>query len=240
MHSHRPKPSGPPRKAGFSLIELLTVIAIISVLMTVGAIGIGSLLGGKGVTSGVASAESVFDEARSTAVSQRTKARVLIDVTDPKNQNYLRRMLVAYEELDDDGNPKSNVWTISNRGLMLPDQVYFSRVYSKKSLTGSGELDKMSLNGVARDYVGEYYYYEFNEEGICRPSSTGMEKVGAEKPGNATFVLGTGVREVNSEEPRVTASTKRDFGGFVIWRNGRTSIFRSPNQLNIPENITKF
>jgi len=239
MYSQPPNLSRPPRKAGFSLIELLTVIAIISVLMTVGAIGIGSLLGGKGVTSGVASAESVFDEARSTAVSQRTKARVLIDATDPSKPSYLRRMLVAYEELDDEGNPKNDQWTISNRGLMLPDQVYFSRVYSKKSLTGGGELDKMSLTNVARDFRGEYYYYEFNAEGICRPPSA-TDTVGTEKPGNATFVIGTGVREVNSEEPRVTASTKRDFGGFVIWRNGRTSIFRNPNQINIPGNVTKF
>lgn len=222
------------------MIELLTVIAIISVIMTAGAVGISSLLGGKGTTSGVASAESVFDEARSTAVSQRTRARVLIDVNDPSKPTYLRRMLVAFEELDEDGNPKNGQWTISNRGLMLPDQVYFSRAFSKKSLTSGGELDKMTLSNVGRDYMGEYYYYEFNSEGICRPAPAGADSVGSEKPGNATFVLGTGIREANAEEPRVTASTKRDFGGFVIWRNGRTSIFRNPDQINIPESVTKF
>jgi prepilin-type N-terminal cleavage/methylation domain-containing protein len=240
MYFHRPKSSRPPRAAGFSLIELLTVIAIISILMTVGAIGIGSLLGGKGVTSGVASAEAVFDEARSTAVSQRTKARVLIDATNPRNPTYLRRMLVAYEELDDEGNPKTNQWTISNRGVILPDQVYFSKIYSKKSHTSGGEIDKMTLSNVGRDFIGEYYYYEFNEEGICRPASDTDVAVGDEKPGNATFVVGTGLREPNAEAPRVTASTKRDFGGFVIWRNGRTSVFRNPSQMNIPENITQF
>jgi hypothetical protein len=31
--------------------------------------------------------------------------------------------------------------------------------------------------------------------------------------------------------PKVTASAKRDFGGFVVWRNGRTSVFRSPEQM---------
>lgn len=240
MHSHHPKLSRPPRKAGFSLIELLTVIAIISILMTVGAIGIGSLLGGKGVTSGVASAESVFDEARSTAVSQRTKARVLIDATNPRNPTYLRRMLVAFEELDENGNPKTNQWTISNRGVMLPDSVYFSKTFSKKSISSGGEIDKMMLSNAGRDFIGEYYYYEFNEEGICRPASGSDVPVGNEKPGNATFVIGTGVREPNGEQPRVTAATKRDFGGFVIWRNGRTSVFRTPSQINIPEGVTQF
>src|SRR5688572_6629888 len=101
MHFDLPKSPRRPRSSGFSLIELLAVIAIMSILMTVAAIGVGGVLGGKGVTSGVASAESIFDEARSTAVSKRTRARVLMDVTDPKNrETYLRRMLVAYEELD--------------------------------------------------------------------------------------------------------------------------------------------
>ncbi|MGA0854875.1 MAG: prepilin-type N-terminal cleavage/methylation domain-containing protein, partial [Luteolibacter sp.] len=48
----------------FTLVELLVVIAIMSILMTAGAIGLGGI-GGKGVTSGVASAEALFDEARS-------------------------------------------------------------------------------------------------------------------------------------------------------------------------------
>lgn len=92
------------RARGFSLIELLAVIAIISILMTVAAIGVGGVLGGKGVGTGVAIAEAVFDEARAAAVSKRTKARVLIDISDPKNrENYLRRILVVYQELDDNG-----------------------------------------------------------------------------------------------------------------------------------------
>jgi hypothetical protein len=34
-----------------------------------------------------------------------------------------------------------------------------------------------------------------------------------------------------TERPRVTSAGKRDFGEFAIWRNGRTSIFRSPDQI---------
>ena len=56
---------------GFTLVEMLVVIAIMSILMTAGAIGL-SGMGGKGVTSGVASAESLFDEARSMAIGERT------------------------------------------------------------------------------------------------------------------------------------------------------------------------
>ncbi len=221
----------PPKRsqaAGFSLIELLTVIAIMSILMTAGAIGIGSILGGKGTTSGVASAESLFDEARSTAVSKGTRARLLVDATDPKDQaNYLRRMLVAYEELDDNGNPQKDQWTISGRGIFLPDQTYFSQDFSKKNQATGSQLDQMTLSNVSRAFQGNYFYYEFNEEGIST------------MPG-ASFIIGTGARPVNSDKPQVTASTKRDFGGFIVWRNGRTSVFRSPDQMNLPGDVVKF
>jgi Tfp pilus assembly protein FimT len=210
------------------LIELLTVIAIIAILMTAGAVGIGSILGGKGTTSGVSSAESIFDEARSTAVSKRTKARVLIDVSDPKNKgNYLRRMLVAYEDLDENGNPQENKWTISSRGVFLPDQTFFSRDFRKNNQATGSQLDEMTLSNVNRDFLGDYVYYEFNGEGIST------------NPG-ASFVVGSGAREIGSKQPRVTASTKRDFGGFIVWRNGRTSVFRSPEQMNLPGDITTF
>lgn len=56
----------------------------------------------------------------------------------------------------------------------------------------------------------------------------------------ASFVVGTGARGLSDKNPRVTGGAKRDFGGFVIWRNGRTSLFRSPDQMNIPSSVTTF
>ena len=228
MHIDLLKSPRRPRSSGFSLIELLAVIAIMSILMTIAAIGVGGVLGGKGVTSGVASAESIFDEARATAVSKRTRARVLVDITDPKNrETYLRRLLVAYEELDDQGNPEQDNWVIAGRAVMLPEQTYFSRTFSKKDQNGAGELEQMTLSNVNRSFQGEYLFYEFNGEGICAT------------PG-ASFIIGTGARDIGGQKPQVTASTQRDFGGFVVWRNGRTSIFRSPEQMNLPSKIQYF
>lgn len=223
------KSSRKTRLRGFSLIELLAVIAIISILMTVAAIGVGGVLGGKGVSTGVATAEAVIDEARAAAVSKRTRSRVLVDVTDPKNrENYLRRILVVYEELDESGLTEKENWVVASRAVFLPDQTYFSRAFSTKDHSGAGgELEQMSLSNVNRSFQGEYVYYEFNGEGI---STT---------PG-ASFIVGTGARNPGDPKPTVTASTKRDFGGFVIWRNGRTSAFRSPEQMNLPSEIKNF
>lgn len=211
------------RASGFTLVEMLVVIVIMSILMTAGAIGL-SGMGGKGVSSGVASVEGLFDEARAVAVGQRTRARVLVakNLTNVPEEN-LRRVVVARQALKPDGSvdPNGN-WELVSRPLTLPDQVYFSQEYSRKDHeAGTGEPEVMTLQGKASS-VGDYYYYEFNSEGICIT------------PG-ASLVLGTGTRPLNAkndERPRVTASGKRDFGGFVVWRNGRTSSFRSPEQIS--------
>src|SRR6478672_2565753 len=88
------------RSRGFTLVEMLVVIAIMSILMTAGAIGLGGM-GGKGVTSGVASAESLFEEARATAVGRNLRACVLVAKTLTNNPaDDLRRIVVAYEETE--------------------------------------------------------------------------------------------------------------------------------------------
>jgi prepilin-type N-terminal cleavage/methylation domain-containing protein len=220
--------SRPTRKSGgFSLIELLVVILIISLLLTLGAVGLRGI-GGKGVTTAVTTTEAVFDEARAIAVGKGTKARVLIDVDDIQDlDNYKRRILVAYEELDDQGEPVKEQWVLASRAVTLPERTYFSQTFSKKEHEkGTGELEEMNLTTGKTNFDGKYLYYEFNSEGICTT------------PG-ASFIIGTGVRP-DGQEPRVTGEGRRDFAGFVVWRNGRTSLFRGPDEIGIPTDLTNF
>jgi len=218
----------------FTLVELLVVIAIISILMTAGSIGL-SGIGGKGVTSGVANAEALFSEARSTAVGKNLRACVLVAKTLTNNrENDLRRIVVAYEETEKDAakpnfgqakNPNSATpnWELSSRGAVLPDQTFFSSKLSKKDhAAGSGDIETIPhsrIVGAKATFQGTYYIYEFNAQGICKT------------PG-ASFIIGSGAKRANATEPVVTSSGKRDFGGFVIWRNGGTSAFRSPDQIS--------
>lgn len=221
---------------GFTLVEMLVVIAIMGILMTAGAIGL-SGMGGKGVSSGAAAAEALFDEARVMAMGKKTKTRVLIakDLTNSAADN-LKRLLVISEELDANGSPKTpETWVLSSRGVTLPDQTFFSQEYSKKNFSSSDSLDEMSLTDVKALYVGTYYYYEFNAEGICTTPTS--------KDTSSSFIIGAGARMLNaasSVKPKVTGSAKRDFGGFVVWPNGQTSAFRSPDQINIPTGVSTF
>lgn len=210
------------RAGGFTLVELLVVIAIISVLMTLGAIGINSLSGGKGVSSAVSQAEAIFHFARQAAVANNTRARVLIprelSGVAPRHPDNRRRLLVAIQD------PETNEWRLTDRGEFLPQNVYFSELFS---LTAEGaQIQTATIPGLPPAFAGTYYFYEFNSEGVASSPA-------------ARFIVGNGVWPPG-KELRVASRNQRDFGGFVIWRNGRTSLFRSPDQMNIPASVTTF
>lgn len=214
----------------FTLLEVLTVIAIISVLMTAGAIGLGNITAGKGTSSAIASCESLFEEARTTAISKRCKARVMIDLIDPNTENYLRRIVIVHEEIDPNtGSPRTPTnWVLASRGYVMPSGTYFSKTLSNLDAGGAIKEEPMTSTGISASYRGNYAYYEFNGEGIFK------------EPG-ADFIIGTGTRNRNTgAAPRTTTAAARDFAGFVIWRNGRTSSYRSPDQMSIPASTTTF
>jgi prepilin-type N-terminal cleavage/methylation domain-containing protein len=215
---------------GFTLVEVLTVIAIITILLAAGAIGVGNLNAGKGVTSAVATCESLFEEARTIAVSKGCKARVMVDVNDKTSENYLRKVVIVHQKINPDGTFTDGKWILANRGFEMPKGTYFSKLYSKKN---SGNLDEGNMNmetesgKVLAAFTGKYAYYEFNAEGIFENAGSG-------------FVVGSGVRP-KGQEPKTTKGAARDFAGFVVWRNGRTSTYSNPEQIpNLPDAAQPF
>lgn len=217
----------------FSLIEMLVVIAVVSILMTAAAVGINGL-GGKSVTSAVATSEAIFDEARATAKARSIRACVLVSRSLTNNPaDDLRRVVVAYERIDENtGEPLADpsvdftniTWDISSRGTLLPDGVYFSEQLSRlEHQSSTGGIPTVTLSDAKTNYEGQYFIYPFSSEGVCLISG-------------ASFVIGSGSRVNNrpasASPPRVVGSARRDFGGFVVWRNGGTSVFRNSEQIS--------
>jgi prepilin-type N-terminal cleavage/methylation domain-containing protein len=223
-----------PHRRAFTLVEMLVVIAIMSVLMTAGAIGLGNM-GGKGVTSGVATAEALFAEARATAMGRSLRSCVLIAKTLKNSPaDDLRRIIVAYEEVDPatgmakDPTGLSPTWELSSRGALLPDQTFFSAKLSERADASSKTINTIpssKIKNVKASYEGEYYIYMFNSQG----NSTDPD-IKNQGMGGSTFVIGSGARNpaksATEAPPRLTASAKRDFGGFTIRRYGWTSIIK--------------
>jgi prepilin-type N-terminal cleavage/methylation domain-containing protein len=216
------------RKAssGFSLVEILIVILIISILMTAGVLGLKNLAAGKGTSSAISTCESLFNEARSIAISKRCKTRLLIDTDDNNKDEYLRRVAIAHQKINDDGTVDPNAWVISNRAYELPAATYYSKEYSKLADGANIPEANMSGENFTARYAGNYAYYEFNAEGVSL------------NPG-ASFIIGAGIRP-KGQEPRFIADAEKDVAGFVIWRNGRTSTYRNPEHMEIDSNQKNF
>lgn len=231
----------PRHRRAFTLVEMLVVIAIMSILMTAGAIGLGNM-SGKGVTSGVATAEALFAEARATAVGRNLRSCVLISKTLKNNPaEDLRRIIIAYEEVDPttgqakDPTSLSPNWELSSRGALLPDQTFFSAKLSERADASSKTINTISsskIKAAKSSYEGEYYIYMFNSQG----NSTDPD-IKNQGMGGSTFVIGSGARSLaksaTEAPPRVTASAKRDFGGFTIRRYGWTSTIKELEK-NLP------
>ncbi len=208
----------------FTLVELIVVITIITILLTVGALGLKNLSKGSGISAGVPIAEAVFAEARAIAVGKGTNARVLIHAQQDSDdefhkERYLRYMAVQYEELDADGNPSGN-WVLASRGTTLPDGVYFMKDLSEESAPAL-ESETVTLPGNSSTTC---YYYTFNSEGLITSPKINGDAV-------PRFVIQVASLPPGQSTPVASSDAKRNMGGFVIWRSGRTSVFRHPDQI---------
>lgn len=212
---------------GFSLVELLVVIVIMTILMTMGAMGIRNLTGGKGTSTALANTEAVFAEARATAIGRGAPARVLIDARDINDQNnYLRRIVIAAQDIDPATGLPRESWSLISRGYTLPDGVFYSMNLSRDSGNGGAAMQSQALALTKATDSGNYVVYEFNSQGLCTT------------PG-ATFVIGSGARPKGSA-PIVNGAAKRDFAGFAVWGNGETSAFRNPAQIGDLTSLKNF
>ncbi len=210
-------------KKGFSLVELLAVMAIIAILLSLASVGISRIGKGQGVTAGLAIGEGLLAQTRSLAMNQNTRARLIIhgDLNDAdpiQRERYRRMMMVVYKQSDDEGRELDD-WTRAGSPTFLPAGVYYSPEFSKADMRTGGVLpeDRHQLTSLASD-VRQCYFYEFNGQGICTTPGAG-------------FVIVSGSRPNNVQQPILGG--KRDLGGFVVLKNGSTTLIRDIEQLGV-------
>lgn len=108
-------------RKGFTLIEMLVVIGIIS-LLSVGITMVKFNDSSQGIFSAQRSLMTSFYEARSTALTRQTEARVIIykgkDIT-----RKLRQVGVIYKVYNDEGLELG--WVALNNGFTMPNGVFY-------------------------------------------------------------------------------------------------------------------
>jgi prepilin-type N-terminal cleavage/methylation domain-containing protein len=205
------------RRVGFTLVELLTVIALITVLAGVFSfavlrMGSGSLEGAERL------AGSQFAAARNQALLKSSPVRVLIHNNPEDPERYLREIGIITNTAGPGVSPE---WTALSQGERLPAGYFFVPGVSLADGTREPEVMQVefpSVEPVAEGQGEAYYYFEYTAQGLANP-------------GGAQFVLEPGRLEPDGGGFQVVPQEsnadlrKEKWGGFLILRLGGVLYF---------------
>jgi prepilin-type N-terminal cleavage/methylation domain-containing protein len=215
-------------KKGFTLIEMIVVMAIIATLATIGSFGIKNFSKAQGVSTAVPIAEGAMSLAKNAAMHRPSRARLLIHATnDPtvtlNRERYLRYMIIQTLNYgpDERRDTADDFWEFTSRGISLPDSAWFIQSLSNQVGHEIPVLENVILPG---NNTARCYYYEFNSQGILTNPLVGVKA--------PRFIISGGSMPPGSVEP-IRQDDDKNVGGFVIWKKGNTSTIKHPSQIGL-------
>lgn len=208
------------KRRGFTLVELLVVVAIIAALTGLSVAGFRALGQSKGVSGAVDILAGLTRTARLEAMSLGTEALLIIDASDPSDSDHYLRRVAILKRITNPEDPSQAIWKMEGKPLTFPPGVYFLEDYSdgfqEVSLTMAGSpIEDSEEEESIRNYA-----YRFNDNGRLNTAATG----------GARIVLGEGIMGANDTLvfPDDKLAGRR---GFLLRQNGRPAFFENTDQM---------
>lgn len=196
---------------GFSLVEVLVVIAVIGILAAIGLGSFDSRDRGAGARGASEILASMVHSTRLEAMSNGRGARLLID-DGAESETTLRRAAIL-------GAVEGGGWQLAGRSVILPKGIYFLKDYSDGYISGEQynlktsdtQMGDSGTPVIVYEFDGRGHYVDDSARVVCGPG-----------------VMNGGVLEVPAEWLPARA-------GFVLRRNGRPFFFQEPDQITRAE-----
>ncbi|MEG1070396.1 MAG: prepilin-type N-terminal cleavage/methylation domain-containing protein [Akkermansia sp.] len=232
---------------GFTLVELIVVVAIIAIMLSLAGNMLKGAGKGQGLQAAVQQAQDMVQETRLEAISKSTWARLVIvsdPVDDSPNTKNLRFMAILYKNPERASNHNSNIgggeWKMSSRGRYLPAGFFFSPQYSTLLKMEKNRDDRVASNSptlaqlvdkmrISNSGATDVFYIEFDPQGrMTEPSAPTRFIIMGGVPDKSIGGDDAGVRPspFDTKQKVPTAA-----GGIVIWPKGNISLLRTKEQM---------
>lgn len=177
-----------PRREGFTLIEMLTVLVIVGIMVALALPAVTSLMKSGGVSAASRHVSNMLGLARQLAITQRTYARVVFPYSDTTIQP--DKWYRTYAVMTNRNTTVANGWGYVTKWEYLPVGVIFTNGPTAGSLNSPTSLKREDLPFPATGSVPlrTLAFIEFSPTGAATPPSGSSDSVLAITEGFVTVV----------------------------------------------------